>query len=157
MTRKQNWYGVQARRRGESSEPIAEMNLTAANEFILRDAHMTIIALRSTMGDSASTSTSMGRGTEEGPPVREDREERPKRRRRLLQPLVHSASRHFNLGSLLASRPPGQDFLITSLRLARALAHLSCRDELLDIHACENNDNIVYECNARSETCMQQP
>ena len=122
-TRKQNWYAAHAKRRDETSSPIAKVSLTAANEFILRDAHMTIITLRSAMRDSPSTSTSMGRGAEEGPLVKEDREDLPKRRHRLLQPLVHSASRHFNPGSLLANRPPGQDFLINSFRLARALAH----------------------------------
>ena len=35
-TRKQNWYGAQARRRGESSGPITEVSLTAANECLLR-------------------------------------------------------------------------------------------------------------------------
>ena len=156
-TRKQNWYAADAKRLGEPSSPITEVNLTAANKFFLRDAHMTRIALSSAIRDSPSTSTSVSRGAEEGPTAGEDHEEIPKRRHRLLQPLVHSASRQFDLGPLLANRPPGQDFLITRLRLARALAHLLRRDELLETHACENNDNMAYSCNAGSKTSMQQP
>ena len=151
-TRKQNWYADDAKRLGEPSSPITEVNLTAANKFFLRDAHTTTIASSSAIRDSPSTSTSVSRGAEEGPTAREDHEEIPKRRHRLLQPLVHEASSQFDLGPLLANRPPGQDFFVTSLRLASALAHLLRRDELLETKACE----IMTTCPTRAMLLDQE-